>query len=143
MKLKRSHYTSIIRSVDLIYVMKDNNHIPNLLGRCKNSNKIFCVHTGLHFTHKHEGPMSHKRFPPPTLQCSAFQRSEEKSSLAFLPNELKYLLVFTLLYFRLPVVLECFLFPKAALLQSPDRPFNHHLIPLTSTSPPEQRANLD
>lgn len=59
MKLKWSHYTSI-KSVDLIYVMKDKDHIPNLLGRCKNSNKVFCVYTGLHFTHKHERPVSYK-----------------------------------------------------------------------------------
>lgn len=122
MKLKRSHYTSIIRSVDLIYVMRDNDHIPNLPGRRKNSNKVFCVYTGLHFTHKHEGPMSYKIFPP--LQCSAFQRSQDKCFLAFLPNELKYLLVFTIQYFRLSVALECFLVPKSALLQSPDGPSN-------------------
>lgn len=76
---------SIIRSVDLIYVMKDKDHIPSLLGRHKTSNKVFCVYAGLHFTHKHEGPTSYKIFSP-LSSVQRFRHHRKECFLAFLPN---------------------------------------------------------
>lgn len=125
MKLKRSHYTSIIRNVDVINVMKDNNHIPSLLGRRKNSIKISCVYIGLLFTHKYEGPVSHKiSLPSSSVQC--FKDHSKSAFLHFCQVNLNTFWVSSYTILDCLQLWHVFLIPKTAfnLLMGPP---THHL----------------